>query len=151
MARDPAEAPALEAQATTHGARVAVTGTAATDPAAMDARPPRRPPSRGRLPAGHAAAGGRQRLVARLPERPLVAAADLVGELWYRVAPARRAQARANLARVCEGLAASGRGSAAARRAATDPDALERLVRAAFRHGARYYLEVRARGCLRPR
>jgi KDO2-lipid IV(A) lauroyltransferase len=85
-------------------------------------------------------------LVARLPEGPLVAAAESIGELWYRAAPARRAQARANLARVCEGLAASGRGSAAARRAATDPDALERLVRAAFRHSARYYLEVARAG-----
>jgi KDO2-lipid IV(A) lauroyltransferase len=85
-------------------------------------------------------------LIARLPERPLVAAAESIGELWYRLAPARRAQARANLARVSEGLAASGLGSAAARRAATDPDALERLVRAAFRHGARYYLEVARAG-----
>ncbi len=81
-------------------------------------------------------------VVARLPERPLIAAAEAAGELWYRLAPARAAQARANLTRVCEGLAASGRGSERTRRAATDPDALERLVRAAFRHAARYYLEV---------
>lgn len=85
-------------------------------------------------------------LVARLPEAPLVAAAESAGELWYRIAPARRDQARANLARVCEGLAATNRGSAAVRRAATDPDALERLVRAAFRHAARYYLEVARAG-----
>ena len=32
--------------------------------------------------------------------------------------------------------------TALARRAATDPSALERLVRSAFRHAARYYLEV---------
>jgi phosphatidylinositol dimannoside acyltransferase len=82
------------------------------------------------------------KLIARLPEAPLVAAAEAAGELWYRLAPGRAAQARANLARVCEGLAASGRGTALARRAATDPDALERMVRAAFRHAARYYLEV---------
>ena len=81
-------------------------------------------------------------LASHLPERPLVAAAESAGELWYRLAPARRDQARANLARVCEGLAATGRGTPAARRAATDPDALERLVRASFRHAARYYLEV---------
>jgi KDO2-lipid IV(A) lauroyltransferase len=85
-------------------------------------------------------------LVARLPEAPLVAAAESLGELWYRIAPARRDQARANLGRVCEALAATNRGSAAARRAATDPDALERLVRAAFRHAARYYLEVARAG-----
>ncbi|HEY4189494.1 MAG TPA: hypothetical protein VGM28_03655, partial [Candidatus Limnocylindrales bacterium] len=81
-------------------------------------------------------------LASHLPERPLVAGAESAGELWYRFAPARRDQARANLARVCEGLASTGRGTPAARRAATDPDALERLVRAAFRHAARYYLEV---------
>ena len=81
-------------------------------------------------------------IAGHLPEAPLVAAADAAGELWYRTAPVKRAQARANLRRVCEGLAASGRGPARARRAATDPDALERLVRASFRHAARYYLEV---------
>ena len=82
-------------------------------------------------------------LASRLPERPLVAAAESAGELWYRTAPAaRRDQARMNLRRVCEDLAATGRGPARARRAASDPEALERLVRAAFRHAARYYLEV---------
>jgi KDO2-lipid IV(A) lauroyltransferase len=40
------------------------------------------------------------------------------------------------------GLAAQGRGPARARRAATDDEALERLVRACFRHATRYYLEV---------
>jgi phosphatidylinositol dimannoside acyltransferase len=89
---------------------------------------------------------GGSALLARLPERPLVAAAEAIGELWYRLAPARAAQARANLGRVCEGLAASGRGTLLARRGATDPDALERLVRATFRHAARYYLEVARAG-----
>lgn len=81
-------------------------------------------------------------LACRLPERPLFRAAELTGDLWYRVAPARAAQARRNLRRVCTALAASGRGSPAIRAAATDPAALERLVRSAFRHSARYYLEV---------
>jgi phosphatidylinositol dimannoside acyltransferase len=81
-------------------------------------------------------------LAAHLPEAPLAAAADAAGELWYRTAPSKRLQARANLQRACEGLAASNRGPARARRAATDPEALERLVRASFRHAARYYLEV---------
>lgn len=85
-------------------------------------------------------------LLGRLPERPLVAGADAIGELWYRTAPERRAQARANLGRACAGLAASGRGTSRARRAATDPDALERMVRAAFRHAVRYYLEVARAG-----
>ena len=82
------------------------------------------------------------RLLAALPEGPLVAASDSIGELWYRVAPGRAGQVRANLRRVAEGLAASGRGTARARRAATDPAALEWLVRACFRHTVRYYLEV---------
>lgn len=86
------------------------------------------------------------RLLGRLPEAPLVAAAESIGELWYRAQPARAAQARRNLRRVCEGLAAQGRGTARARRAATDPDALERLVRACFRHAVRYYLEVARAG-----
>ncbi len=86
------------------------------------------------------------RALAALPEAPLIAAADSIGELWYRTSPGRAAQARANLRRVCEGLAAQDRGSPPARRAATDPAALERLVRACFRHAARYYLEVARAG-----
>ena len=81
-------------------------------------------------------------LACRLPEGPLVRLADLAGAAWYRLAPRRAAQARRNLARVCQTLDASEQGPAAARAAAHDPRALERLVRAAFRHGARYYLEV---------
>jgi len=103
----------------------------------------------GPVPASAARLGLRGRLVvgaaglaSRLPEGPLVAAAESAGELWYRTAPAKRDQARMNLRRVCEDLAATGRGPARARRAASDPKALERLVRAAFRHAARYYLEV---------
>jgi phosphatidylinositol dimannoside acyltransferase len=82
------------------------------------------------------------RLLGALPEAPLVAACESIGELWYRISPERAAQARANLGRVCEGLAAQGRGTSLARRAATDPDALELLVRRCFRHAVRYYLEI---------
>jgi KDO2-lipid IV(A) lauroyltransferase len=81
-------------------------------------------------------------LVCRLPERPLVRIADLVGLVWYRVAPARAGRARRNLARVAGWLAAHDMGSAETRAAAIESHALERLVRAAFRHGARYYLEL---------
>jgi lauroyl/myristoyl acyltransferase len=81
-------------------------------------------------------------LACRLPERSAFRVAGLIGDLWYRLAPGRAAQARRNLRRVCLSLAASGRGSASVRAAATDPEALERLVRSAFRHSARYYLEV---------
>jgi KDO2-lipid IV(A) lauroyltransferase len=81
-------------------------------------------------------------LVSRLPERPLIAAADVVGEAWYRLAPSRAARARDNLARVCRWLAANDLGPPQARAAATDPRALEQVVRAAFRHATRYYLEL---------
>ena len=81
-------------------------------------------------------------LAGHLPERPLVRLAELGGDLWYHLAPKRAAQARRNLQRVCDSLANDGRGTAEARAAASDPRALERLVRAAFRHSARYYLEV---------
>lgn len=81
-------------------------------------------------------------LACRLPESPLVRAAELVGDLWYRASPRRAAQARRNLRRVAMSLADRDRGGAAVRAAATDPRALEQLVRRAFRHHARYYLEV---------
>lgn len=87
-------------------------------------------------------------LACHLPEGPLVRLAELVGEAWYRLAPARAAQARRNLRRVCLALAADGRGTPAATAAADDPRALERLVRAAFRHSARYYLEVARTPCV---
>jgi phosphatidylinositol dimannoside acyltransferase len=82
------------------------------------------------------------RVACRLPEAPLLALADVVGWLWYRLAPARAAQARVNLDRVVRELVRRGEGSPAVRAAVDDPRALERLVRAAFRHDARYYLEI---------
>jgi len=88
-------------------------------------------------------------LACRLPEGPLTRLADVAGETWYRLAPGRAAQARRNLARVCRALDAASQGTLAARAAAHDPRALERLVRAAFRHQARYYLEVARTPALR--
>jgi phosphatidylinositol dimannoside acyltransferase len=81
-------------------------------------------------------------LACRLPERPLVGAAELAGDLWYRATPARADQARRNLRRVATWLADNDRGTSLARAAARDSRALERLVRGAYRHAARYYLEV---------
>jgi lauroyl/myristoyl acyltransferase len=89
-------------------------------------------------------------LACRLPEGPLTALAEAAGDLWYRAAPGRAAQARRNLQRVVRALAADGRGSPAVRAAADDPAALERLVRRSFRHAARYYLEVARTPALRP-
>lgn len=81
-------------------------------------------------------------LVCHLPEGPLTWLASLGGDVWYRIAPDRADQARRNLRRVCRALAEHGRGGPRVRAAAEDPRALERLVRSAFRHYARYYLEV---------
>jgi lauroyl/myristoyl acyltransferase len=137
--------------ASSGGARRAAspsTGDASSTVPAADT-PAHAPAASGRTLRGSAILAGAH-LLARLPEPPLVAAAEAIGELWYRVQPRRAAQARANLGRVCVGLAAQGRGSSLVRRAATDPDALERIVRAAFRHAARYYLEVARAGAYEP-
>ena len=77
-----------------------------------------------------------------LPERVAVAVADVAGGVWYRVTPARAEQARRNFARLAAHLDAEGRGPDRARAAARDSRELERLVRLAFRHDARYYLEI---------
>lgn len=89
-------------------------------------------------------------LACRLPEQAVVALGGVVGWAWYKAAPARAAQARRNLGRVVAALDAQGKGSARARAAARDPRALERLVVAAFRHDARYYLEILRVPGLRP-
>ncbi|MEO8230388.1 MAG: hypothetical protein ABI628_11595 [Chloroflexota bacterium] len=81
-------------------------------------------------------------LACRLPERPLHEVAELAGELWYRTDPGRAAQARRNLGRVAHWLTEQGLADRRTRAAAGDPRARERLVRAAFRQYARYYLDV---------
>ncbi|MBP1704670.1 MAG: lipid biosynthesis acyltransferase [Chloroflexi bacterium] len=78
----------------------------------------------------------------RLPQNVAEAAAEAVGEAYYRLDPARAAQARRNLGRVAAWCAETGRGSARTRAAATDPMALERLVRASFRSHAIIYLQL---------
>ncbi len=91
-------------------------------------RPPVSGPSsvllRGLLELGDAVAGN-------LPESVAYGVADLLGEAWYRFAPARRRLVAANLARVAEATGRPLRGAA-----------LRRQVRAAFVAHARYYLEV---------
>ena len=81
-------------------------------------------------------------LACRLPERPLLAVADLVGQLWYRAAPDRRRRAHRNLRRVTRWLADHDMGPPAVRLAARDGRALNRLVRDAFRHAVRYYVQL---------
>lgn len=77
-----------------------------------------------------------------LPESLLHRAAHVAGAGLYLVQRERRALVRANLARVVAHLDATGTGSERARRAARDPDALDRLVRDAFGHYLRTYLEL---------
>jgi KDO2-lipid IV(A) lauroyltransferase len=58
------------------------------------------------------------------------------------MAPRRAEQGRLNLQRVCTWLVANNMANDRVRRAAGDASALERMLRAAFRQTARYYLEV---------
>jgi len=81
-------------------------------------------------------------LACHLPEAPLVALAEQIGALDYRRSPERAARARRNLRRVVRYLTEHGMADARTRAAAADPRALEALVRSAFRHHARYYLEI---------
>jgi KDO2-lipid IV(A) lauroyltransferase len=71
-----------------------------------------------------------------------VALAEQAGRIAYRLQTERAAQARRNLRRVVRYLVDHDMADARTRAAATDPRALERLVRSAFRHHARYYLEI---------
>jgi lauroyl/myristoyl acyltransferase len=84
-------------------------------------------------------------LLCRIPERPLMAVADLFGGVWYRLARGRRRTARDNLAHVTRWMAEHDVGSERGRAAGRDPRALEALVKAAFRHSVRYNL-ILARG-----
>jgi len=91
---------------------------------------------RARLVAGTA------RLLIFLPEGPVNALGEAGGELWYRLAPGRAARARRNYRRVAEHLVRRDLGGARIRGAATDDRALEKIVRSAFRHAVRYYLDM---------
>ena len=71
------------------------------------------------------------RVVAALPSRVAYAVADLGGDAWRRLSPARRRLVAANLERVCEATGRPTRGRA-----------FRSLVRAAFRNHARYYVEL---------
>lgn len=81
-------------------------------------------------------------LACRLPERLAVRLAEFAGDLWYRFAADKRRLARGNLQRVVAWMASGQVGDATAWPAATDAARLERLVRSAFRHYARNYLET---------
>ena len=118
-----------------------VTGSAATEPAAVDAGPPARP-ALGRDCGARcclAAAG----LVARLPERPLVAACGVD----RRPLLPRGAARRARRGRTCprRGRSRPRPGQPAAR-GPRGPGRARAPGASAFRHTARYYLEVARAG-----
>ena len=81
-------------------------------------------------------------VASRLPAGPLHRIAHAAGLGWYLAAPRQRGLARANLRRVCVWLDENGMASPRVQRAAHDPARLEHLLRGAFGHRARYYLEV---------
>jgi KDO2-lipid IV(A) lauroyltransferase len=110
-------------------------GTAGSRPAAV-----RRGTFVQRIRVRFVAAGAA--VVGLVPEGLALRVADLAGDLVHRRAHARRAQARRNLGRVAAWASANGVGSPALRAAATDGRALDRLVRSAFRHHARYWIEL---------
>jgi lauroyl/myristoyl acyltransferase len=85
---------------------------------------------------------GSMELARRVPDAPLWPIGNAAGAIAYRLEPKRRERARRNLRRVVEWMATQGVGEERYRRAATDPRALEGLVRSAFRHSAHYYLEL---------
>ncbi len=81
-------------------------------------------------------------VVAILPDRAVDVLGNAIGEAWFRLAPRRATLGRRNLERVARYLAARGLADARVTAAATDPRALEHLLRATFRHAARYYLDM---------
>ncbi len=94
------------------------------------------------------AAIGGMKLLLHLPERVVWPLAGVAGRVSYRVSTSRRNHARRNLRRVVRWMADNAVGEDRFRRAATDPAALEQLVRDAFRHHAYYSVELaRAPAC----
>ena len=87
-------------------------------------------------------------LACHLPDRPLHRVFHVVGAASYLAQPARRDLVRRNLVRICTWLVAEGRAPPRVALAARDPRAMERLVRDAFGHHARYYLELLRRSRL---
>lgn len=85
---------------------------------------------------------GALKLLLHMPERFVWALAAFGGGLSYRFSKARRDRARRNLRRVVEWMAANGVGAESYRAAASDPKALEAIVRAAFVNHVLYYVEL---------
>lgn len=95
-----------------------------------------------------AALRGATWLACRLPDALLHRLFHVVGAAGYLAQPARRDLVRRNLERICGWLVAEGRATPRVARAVREPRAMDRLVRDAFSHHARYYLEVLRRQTL---
>jgi KDO2-lipid IV(A) lauroyltransferase len=78
----------------------------------------------------------------RLPDKVIYRSAYLLGTGLYLVMPARRAQVRTNLGRVCAWLVRESKANARVARAAADPAAMDRMARAAFGHWVLGYVEA---------
>lgn len=85
---------------------------------------------------------GGMELIRRMPDAPLWWLGNAAGNIEYWVAKRRRDEARRNLRRVVQWMAAHDVGADSYHRAADDPRALEAIVRSAFRHHAHYYIEL---------
>jgi lauroyl/myristoyl acyltransferase len=85
---------------------------------------------------------GGMELIRRMPDAPLWWLGNAAGNIEYWVAKRRRDEARRNLRRVVQWMAAHEVGAESYHSAATDPRALEAIVRSAFRHHAHYYIEL---------
>ena len=81
-------------------------------------------------------------LACHLPEAPLVALAEWSGACRTASRPSEPPRPGATSAASSATSTDNGLADARTRAAATDPRALERLVRSAFRQHARYYLEI---------
>ena len=111
------------------------------------ARPRDAEPERARLGVLRAATW----LACRLPDATAPPdSSTLVGAASYLAQPDRRDLVRRNLTRICTWLVAEGRATPRVARAVRDPKAMDRLVRDAFGHHARYYLELLRRQTLTP-
>jgi len=108
--------------------------------AAEPARPGLRRRATDRVVAAIVISGGE--LIRRMPDAPLWWLGNVAGSIEYWVARRRRNEARRNLRRVVQWMAARGVGAESYHRAAIDPGALEAIVRSAFRHHAHYYIEL---------
>ena len=114
--------------------------SAGAGPKAPVTRPSLRRRAMDRVVAAIVIGGGE--VIRRMPDGLLWWLGNVAGSIEYWVARSRRNEARRNLRRVVQWMAAHDVGAENYHRAATDARALEAIVRSAFRHHAHYYVEL---------